>query len=85
MSSFIYVDDEKVQVPDNSAHAEELGWHCAGDPFAKVRGLGIYLGGIQEVRNWIRATFPVGTYRMFADTTWFLYERDATLCILRWI
>jgi hypothetical protein len=82
--SFVYIDDEKVIVPKNSFHAEEMGWHCAGDPFAKVRDLRTGLSGIQEVRDWIRATFPVGTYRMFSDTTWFLYERDAMLCILRW-
>jgi hypothetical protein len=82
--SFVYIGDDKVMIPKNSFHAEELGWHCAGDPFAKVRGLGIDLGGVQKVRDWIRATFPTGTYRMFADSTWFLYERDATLCILRW-
>jgi hypothetical protein len=84
VSSFVYIDDVKVIVPDDPFHAEELGWHCAGDPFAKAYHLHYTLSGVQEIRDWIRATFPTGTYRMFADTTWFLYERDAMLCILRW-
>ena len=81
MGASFFAEGQRHRFPLMPYEAEEFGWHCGiryGSAF-DIRDT-----TYSEVKEWCRRTFAPNTYAPFIKSVWFLYERDAMLCRLRW-
>ena len=75
------IDGERIVLPQTKFEAHELGWH---------QGVQYNIFDItdhfpyDEFREWCVETFERGTCVWFTGGAWFLHEKDALFCKLRW-
>lgn len=69
-------------VPRNSYDAVMCNWHKGAD-IPKHSWFALD-GEYAQIYDWCKATFDVHLYRVFEDSVWFIEEKDALLCQLRW-
>lgn len=69
-------------VPQNSYDAVMCNWHKGADiPTHSWFEIG---GRYQQIYHWCKKTFDVHHFKVFEDSVWFIEEKDALLCQLRW-
>lgn len=78
--AWYYIEGRKVKIPFAPNEAEEFGWHKG----AEFKSTIYYTDLGDQVDAWCRKTFDPHVYRVFLRSAWFLRERDAMLCKLRW-
>ena len=79
--AYFFLDGKKVLVPMTPYEAVIYGWHQG----AKYEtALNWKEHDFDSIFEWCKATFDPHTYKMFMRSVWFLHEKDAVLCMLRW-
>lgn len=79
--SWIYIDGQKVPIPNTPLDARKFGWHL-GTIYESA--LDCKNHDYKSIREWCRETFDPHVYKMFMRSVWFLREQDAVFCKLRW-
>ena len=70
------------EVPQNSHAALMCNWHKGAD--IPNYSWFEFDGKYQQIYQWCRDTFDVHYFKVFEDSVWFIEEKDAMLCQLRW-
>lgn len=79
-ASFI-VQGQRHRYPMMPYEAEEFGWYH-GVSYGSA--LDINDETYAKIKTWCQETFEPNTYAPFIRSVWFLHERDAMLCKLKW-
>lgn len=85
--AWVYIDGVKVSIPLDPCDAMRYGWHKGTEIrqwyYPKV-SINDEINREIEINDWCRKTFAQTRYRIFHNSVYFYYERDALLCRLRW-
>jgi hypothetical protein len=80
MEAFMCIEGTRHRFPMTPNEARRLAWHKGVD----YRGFLHPDSPFDAIKEWCKQTYEVHTYAVFFNSVWFLYERDAVLCKLRW-
>jgi hypothetical protein len=80
MEAYMFVEGQRHRFPMMPYEAEEFGWHKGVDYSSPLHDNSLH----DKISKWCKQTYDAHTYAVFLRSVWFLYEKDAMLCKLKW-